>query len=336
MRKRFFNFMSFLLVASLLLVSQTQVFATSIERATETVLNSETSQEVSVSEIDALIEQRTKALIENNQKLYDEINGSLEERGLSEVTLEEVIELTGSVPMIDGSTLSPDSLDKPEMDALASSATFETVYSTYVTGGRSYDVMRVYATPNGNTGTLYQTGNTSVTNSASAAANTMAFIKIGVSSVAGLASDTIGVVQTVYGALSGIVSQLSTTSTVTNIKATYVWNAAETCVFVYFPSPTIGGLWNVKAIYSKATSGVGVNVPTLVTSANGTIAVVQQKSYSGSATPVNYNSTAKAFESYQNGGTYQSRVSKITITGIEGKTVKTINLRNPSIPAEIS
>ena len=90
--------------------------------------------------------------------MYDEINGSLEERGLSEVTLEEVIELTGSVPMIDGSTLSPDSLDKPEMDALASSATFETVYSTYVTGGRSYDVMRVYATPNGNTGTLYQTG----------------------------------------------------------------------------------------------------------------------------------------------------------------------------------
>lgn len=60
MRKRFFNFMSFLLVASLLLVSQTQVFATSIERATETVLNSETSQEVSVSEIDALISRGQK------------------------------------------------------------------------------------------------------------------------------------------------------------------------------------------------------------------------------------------------------------------------------------
>ena len=335
MRKRFFSFMSLLLVASFLLVP-TQAFATSNEQAEEIVLNSETSQETSITEIDMLIEQRTEALIENNQELYDEINEALEEKGLQTVTLEEVIALTGSVPTLDGSTLSPDSLDTPQMAALASSATFQTLYSTYTTGGKSYDVMRVYATPNGSTGTLYQTGSTSITNAASAGANTMAFINIGVSSVAGLASDTIGLVQTVYGALSGIISQLSTTSTVTNIKATYVWNAAETCVFIYFPSPTIGGLWNVKARYSKASSGVGVNVPTLVTSANRTIAVVQQKSYSGSATPVNYDSTAKAFEAYTNGGTYQSRISKITIKGIEGKAVQTITLKNPLEPAEIS
>ena len=28
-----------------------------------------------------------------------------------------------------------------------SGATFETVYSTYLTGGKKYDIMRVYATP---------------------------------------------------------------------------------------------------------------------------------------------------------------------------------------------
>ena len=28
-----------------------------------------------------------------------------------------------------------------------SGATFETVYSTYSTGGKKYDIMRVYATP---------------------------------------------------------------------------------------------------------------------------------------------------------------------------------------------
>ena len=38
--------------------------------------------------------------------------------------------------------------------------------------------------------------------------------------------------QTVYGALSSLVSNLSSTSTIKNISSSYTWNVAETCVFV--------------------------------------------------------------------------------------------------------
>ena len=81
------------------------------------------------------------------------------------------------------------------------------------------------------------------------------------------------------------------TSVVSDIKGSYTWATAETCVFVYFQSPTISGAWNLKGQYSKASVAVGVSVPTLKVKGKKAIAKVLQKSYNKTVTPQNYNST---------------------------------------------
>ena len=66
------------------------------------------------------------------------------------------------------------------------------------------------------------------------------------------------------------------------------------------------------------------------------IAKVLQKSYNKTVTPQNYNSTQKAFEAYKNGGTNKAiGISKVNITGVEGKKVGTIKLSNPPSPSGI-
>ena len=74
------------------------------------------------------------------------------------------------------------------------------------------------------------------------------------------------------------------TSVVSDIKGSYTWATAETCVFVYFQR-------NLKGQYSKASVAVGVSVPTLKVKGKKAIAKVLQKSYNKTVTPQNYNST---------------------------------------------
>lgn len=272
---------------------------------------------LSVSDIDQLVEDRNQAYLLEDYDAVNQISDELYENGMSMISLEELNALTG----------------EENTQISRSGATFETVYSTYSTGGKKYDIMRVYATPTSSS-ELYMTGITAVKNSASAKANAMSFINITVQAAAGLASNTISAVQTVYGALSSLVSNLSSTSTIKNISSSYTWNVAETCVFVYIKSPTTG-MWIQGAQYGKASSSVTVVTPTLTYGTNGAIASSVTKTYSGTATPTNYNSTAQAVNGYLESVYTDAKVSKVVIKGIEGKTVKTIKLLNPDIPAMI-
>lgn len=274
---------------------------------------------ITIDDIDALVEERNQAYLSGDYETVENLTNELHNRGMGTISLNELNQLTGNE---NGSVT-------------RGGATFETVYSSYTTGGKTYDIMRVYATPT-TSSNLYMTGVTAVKNSSSAQANAMQFINITAQAAAGLASNTISAIQTVYGALKSYVSALSSTTTIRNISSSYTWNAAETCVFVYVKSTTTGN-WIMAAQYSKASASVGVVTPTLEYGTSGAITSSITNSYSGSATPTNYNSTAKAVSEYLGAGLYdQARVSKVIIKGIEGKTVKTVNLLNPDIPAMIN
>lgn len=270
----------------------------------------------SIDDIDRLIEQRNQAYLMNDYDTVNEITSELYENGMSKISKKDLETLLGE-----------------ESNALSrSGATFETVYSTYTTGGRTYKIMRVYATPTTNSN-LYMTGVTAVKNSTSLSANAMNFINITAQASAGLASNTVSTVQTVYGAISSYVGTLSPTTTIKNISASYTWNIAETCAFVYVKSSS--GMWVQGAQYGKVSSSVTAVIPTLTYGTNGVIASSITKNYNGSATPYNYNSTAKAIDGYLGSVYTSSKVSKVIIKGIEGKTVKSIKLLNPEIPAMI-
>ena len=77
-------------------------------------------------------------------------------------------------------------------------------------------------------------------------------------------------------------------------------------------------------------------LPNLKVKGKKAIAKKKKKSYNKTVTPQNYNSTQKAFEAYKNGGTYKAiGISKVNITGVEGKKVGTIKLSNPPSPSGI-
>lgn len=322
--------LALILTLSVCYLSSFSVLATEIlcEDSYEFVTSKSTGEKISIEEIDRLMDEKNEALLKKNIDAYKKINETLDDYGVETVSLQEVISLTGTVPTFNANE---------DVNRLyASSATFQTVYSTYVKNGVSYRAMRIYATPNGINGSLYKTGSTSLKNSKTATSVAMTMIETGGSFGVGLIQG-IGTVYSVYESLSSAIDELSPTSTITDIQANYTWNIAETCVFIYFPSPVVSGMWLVKGRYSKVSLGVGISVPTLKINGNNVAASVLQKNYSESAIPKDYNDIDKAFYAYQNGGVYEAYgASSITIKGIEGQTVKTLYLSNPSEPGEIS
>jgi hypothetical protein len=326
--KALFKKIAPLLLSCLLILTPVYASASNGEgqNVVEIVTSSKVSGATSIQDIDRLMEKRTQAILSKDFTAADEIGAELEKLGAKEVSLNEVLVLTDSTP---------EEFEKSsDIQLLAASATFSTVYSTYTTGGQTYDVMRIYATPTGSTGTLYQTGVTATTNSNSAAANTMQILKMVVSSTVGVASNTIGIAQTVYGFLKDLISLLSPTSTISNITTSYTWSAAESCVFIYFQSKT-SGAWVLAGQYSKATTTMHTATPVLKVQGTSVIGSTVSKDHNGSATPLYYNDTAKAYTEFRATGIHVSRIKQITVTGVEGKTVKTIRLANPDIPAAI-
>lgn len=311
---------SFIIALSLILILLFNVPIQAFASESDPVQGYEiTESGTPIQEIDKLLDQRTEAILSNDEKLEEQLDESLNEQGLKRITKQEVMRISGQ--------------DLSAMTRASSNVKFETIDTTYTVGGVKYKVKRIYATPNGRSN-IYKTGVTTLSNSKSASAVSMNIIKTTVSSAAGFASNTISAVQSVYAILSTAIDGLEKTSTINDIKATYTWNTAETCAFIYFLNPATDA-YILKGRYSKASYGVGISIPTLKVDGRNVSASVKQKSYSGSATPKNYNNIYQAYLKFKNGGIHVAQVNTISIKGIENKTVKTINLTNPQEPAEI-
>ena len=127
-------------------------------------------EDTQISEIDDLMEKKCEALIQKDNTKCEDINNELEEKGVETMSISQIIKLTGEVPKLDSDGNTEQNL------RAASAATFQTKYSTYTYKNKKYKVMRVYATPNGKTGPLYKTGNSTVKNSKSLEAIAMNLI----------------------------------------------------------------------------------------------------------------------------------------------------------------
>jgi len=216
--------------------------------------------------------------------------------------------------------------------AAANTVRFETLNSTLFSGGNQYRIMRIIASPVG-VGLLNTTGVTTLNNRNSAAANVMQFIRIGVSAIAGTASNTIGLVQTVHGALRNIVAVVQPMTTITNISTTYVWSVTERAIFIHVFDHA-QATYRLSARFHSANASVGINVPTLVINGSQSVPVVEQSNHLGSATPTNYNSTMRAIEAFRQRGSFSlpvfsSSIRSVNFRGIEGQNIINHALRNP-------
>lgn len=263
-----------------------------------------------IDEINSVIDLQNKAFIEEDFSSVQEYENKLDSLGVQTVTGSELAKIIGE--------------DQVGSIAKVKGATMKTVYSKYTTGGKTYDVMRVLATPT-TSSNLYKTGVTALKSDTSVTAKACNVLKTIGKTVAG--ESKAGSALTVYDFIKSVASDISSTTTITSISSTYTWNTAETCSFIYFKSPS--GIWVHSASYTKASCTVTVVVPTLKYGTNGTKTAHRTATYTSTFTPAYYDNTSKAYAGYK-GTVYMSqRIKSINITGVSGKTVKNVALTCP-------
>lgn len=283
----------------------------------------ETQKIVTVSEIDAICDERLDAIAAGDIEEYDALTQTLRSYGVKEVSPAEVAALTGeNTPITTASTT-------------RNGITYETYNTTYTYNGTTYKILRILATPSSaRSSVLYKNGSISIKNSKSAKANAMSCIGAGVGAASAIAVNKIGIAQTVYGFFSNVSNQLSSTSEITNIKANYVWNTAVACSFIHVKK-TDNETFKLRGLYHKASASIAVTIPELSVTGNQNIQTsMLQKAHTGQATPVNYDSTLKAVQGYINNKQYQSSITSVNMTGIEKKTIKNVSLGVPMTPLE--
>lgn len=287
---------------------------------------------VTVSEIDQLCDERLEAVVTHDMEKYNEVTETLRGYGVEEISYDEAVDMVGVEATFENSN------GVPLAEEIRGGIIYETYDSIYTLDGKKYDIRRILASPDPDyprDSLLYTTGDTDeFKNDYSAKANAMKLAGIGVETIAGLASNTIGAVQTVYGVLTDVHDALSPTDTVTNIRASYTWNIAEACSFVLVRNSGTLESYLIRGVYHKAAAALGVNVPTLAVDGHDIVADISQGKVRGTATPVNYNSTLKAVQGFVNGRRYQSSVTDIIFRGVENQIVEERNLRNPMTPNE--
>lgn len=282
---------------------------------------------VTVSEINVINDERMEAVVQGDEQRYAELTELLHSYGVQEVTPSEVAELTG------------EDVSMQQSSETRNGITYETYNTTYrhSGNGKTYEILRILATPDPDYSrdtVLYKSGDITIQNSKTAKANAMTVIGAAASASASLANDKIGIAQTVYGFFKDVNSGLSSTSEITNIKASYTWNTALACSFIYVRENP-NAAYNLRGLYHKATASIGVTIPKLSVSGDQDInAYMLQKSHSGTATPVYFDSTKKAVEGFINGKQYQSSVTRVTMTGVEKKTIKDMRFSLPMTPLE--
>lgn len=328
MNRKGIKFFCIALVGIFMATCQIPVTAESFSPRDE-VLNAE-SEELAVR-AETLIDQSVEAIINDDTETYKKAEQNLDTMGVEKVSYKEIISLTGYNANVS-------SLESSSVNSISSqTVTFRTQYLDYTQNGVTYDMMRIYATPTGSEGSLYRTGTTTQQHKPSytkVKASAVVALNMAISTIAGAASDTISIGQSVYELVNGIYTACTSTSTLDNVKASYTWNIAETCSFMYFKNKS-ETMWHLKGRFSKASAAVGASVPLLSINGGNVYTSVAQKSYSGEAIPNNYNRVGNPFNAFLNGGIYESRITHVVIQGLAGTPVYTKPLANPSEPAEI-
>lgn len=282
---------------------------------------------VTVSEIQELMDSRTSALLNGNQEAYENITNTLREYGVKEASYEDII-------MLLGDEAGPMPLATPDSTSTTNNSVFEYYYTTYTYSGTTYDVMRILASPNMNTSgdtILYHSSTKTLYNTKAAKIIATNLFTLGVESAIGH-STVGGAALTLADVWDAVSSGLDTSSTVSSVTATYNWNLAEDCSWIYVSNKDEEN-YKLSARYHKASMGVLIGIPKLVVNNMNSTAYINSVNKQITATPTNYDSTYQAVKKFASGsGVYQSLITSLPVTGIEGQTVATAQLSNPYYP----
>lgn len=293
----------------------------------EPVIASENEAIVTVSDIQELLEARTSALINNDTAAYAEITSTLRAYGVNEISYEDLAELVGE-------EAGPIPYATPDSTSTTKNSVFEYYYTTYTYSGTTYNIMRILASPNMNTTgdtVLYQSSTKTLYNTNAAKIVAINLFKMGIDYAIGYTKvgDTVLNLADIW---DDATSGLDTSSTVSSVTATYQWNLAEDCSWIYVRKNNADS-WKLSGRYHKASMGVLIGIPKLVVNNMNSTAYIKSVNRQIKVTPTNYDSTYQAVKQFASGsGVYQSLIIALPVTGIEGQTVATAELSNPYYP----
>lgn len=217
--------------------------------------------------------------------------------------------------------------------------TWTSTRTTYVTGGVSYNLQNLVATPKNSTSPLRKTGTTVKAFSGSWQAAAGNVIQTTVLAGVGLISNTLTWLVTIYDVCSGIVTGFSKTTEVRSPNITYTYDLNTTAMFTYVRLTTQSDDYQKLCQISTKISGsishqlVGADYKDS-SGAWKSIPTRPQKFKDGGATPSGYDSSADAVK-YFNGSaaTFTRAISSVPIKGPGGATGITISPIYPSFPA---
>lgn len=299
-----------LFLAALFVFMGTNVYANEQEEFVE---------DPSIAIVDALIDQRTRAAMNEDWEQYDALTQELEKNGAETISYDELCRELNMKPKL-----------TPYTANASSSYNLVRTYGSIEYNGKKYEWMRVYTTPLNTSCSLAKTGVVGQTSSKSIAANAMKILEITASSIAGTKYSPIGVAQTVYSALSDMIDFTSPSQVISDIQASYTWTVSEICVFLFFKNAANN--WDLGAQFSKVSTDCLVGVPQILV---GGRAHVGSFNVHGESEPSNYNTTLEPIRSYAVGAMYVSRIRSASFKGLDGKTIVNVALQNPYYPGDV-
>lgn len=283
--------------------------------------------ETEADELEALHDALAESLALNDPEAIARAEADLEASGVTFLTDEEVAEqfpeahesLDEELGADDGS-FSPMVVTPVQNNIRWTSSRQQVTYKS-----KNYEVQTLTAVPNSFNSPLKKTGVTTVKANYGFSAGATSFLKVVVGAAAGTNLYTlIGI--TTYQAVSAFISGFKSTTTVTNITATYNWAHTTTAKFMYVkPAGESDSKQKLSHIATKTSFSTAYTIPSMSVKGDDTRTYHVQGSRSGQRTPSCYTPAATGPVRYYLNETssWLCYVGKLTITGVDGKAVAT-------------
>ncbi|MEK5415520.1 hypothetical protein BSK49_08355 [Paenibacillus odorifer] len=322
--------MIFRKIASLVLISSLLLGSTGVVSASSSNNNDVEAQ------ISKIYQERADLLGEHKAGYeieYEKLGKELESLGVDFLTPEEA-----QVVIAQKKSLGTDSSQiQPFVDLPASTnIVWSSFRSNWVKNGVTYEVQHVTAESNAQNSALKNTGVTFLSNSNSLQAGVSNLLVSAATTTLGSFNSYVGATITIYDAVKNFISDsnFSKTTTVKNISASYTWNWYESVDFMFIKEASKSDSYQSLALITSTVSGASAySIPTFsyasTTGATTNATINQGSSKQFSYTALYHRDSSAAINYYLSGPTATSFITKITLTGIDGKTVQTIT---PAMP----
>lgn len=274
---------------------------------------------VTVSDIDSLMGNLSDAILSDDTDAAENIRQELVRSGAIPTSYSEVLKLTGttdSIPYVSDVNIE-----------------FNTVYSKMYKGGKAYDIMRIYATPERGSD-MFHEGTANSNSSPNIKAGSANFVKTWGDFGTGYIP-VIGTFLSIYDALKSSISGFMPNNVVENIYVQYVYRCIENTTFLYVWNENSNN-WSHMGTCSRLGTRVISIVDDITVDNFAALPGGYEKTYTSDIKGEYYNDVGYFYNYWwAYGACFEMQADKFSISGAAGENSKVAVVRmvSPTIPA---